>query len=683
MMKTKHLGAMFAAAALAAVAYADVLPTIDLTFAPGDTLAYSHDGCEPVRIDLDGLSSPVTFELGRDGHYVFYSNGVVTAKQDVSELGTKVTEPNWATVPVTFTLDTKVDRTFDLSGGVVTTNLTYSGTGWDEPGAGTSATITCVVGGQETTLADGLTGAGEIEWKLLANGIFTLKHTSGDATETATITIENLTPVTITVGNLEEKHLTGKVVWNGTETEVEGASFELPKGGKDAKLVLTAESGYRPDGSLGTASLTEDGRWMVEVSLDDLIAEGGTVSIADDIPAAKAYGVLLRGVTNRYPWNGKIDVVASVAGLDTTKYYSLVTTLTLDGTTKRVKRELGAGKDATYTNTIDCAELFGKEFVGEVSVKLSLKEYEEREIGVVSVVKVVDLTKGEYLIINLDDWTSVETTLGDYLKTDPNAWSLGDGWAEDYKTKYLVMRKVEKGNAYPCDPRQTTSTNFPTQATKTPNVDYWIGVHQVTVAQYERVVNNNFTSTEAKPKISISWNEIRGNAGITAEITKDSAKCFMQQLCEKTNLAGFDLPTEAQWEIAARAGSKEEYGSYVDEYGGVQTATKYNLANIAWFDKSVNSSPITVGQLRPNLWGLYDTLGNVWEWCRDSSSGEASNVETPAGDSSDERVIRGGCCISDELYCRPSGTNNGHAYADSISNRHGFRLSRICNPDAK
>ena len=235
----KHLGAMFAAAALAAVAYADDPPTIDLTFAPGDTLAYSHDGCEPVRIEAS--TSPLTLELGRNGHYVFYSNGVFTAERNVEGLGTKVTEPNWATVPVTFMLDTKVERTFDLSGGVVTTNLAYSGTGWDEPCAGTSATIKYWIDeGDEKTLASGLVGTGERPWTPTSNGTYTLKHTSGDATETATITVENLPMVTITVGDLAANNLSGKVVWNGTETEVTGQSFVLPKGVKNLKLVLTA-----------------------------------------------------------------------------------------------------------------------------------------------------------------------------------------------------------------------------------------------------------------------------------------------------------------------------------------------------------------------------------------------------------------------------------------------------------
>ena len=657
----KYLSSMFAVAALAAVACADGPNEIQLAFAPGDTLAYSHDGCEPVKIDLDDQPSPVTLELGRDGHYAFSSNGVMTATRDVSGLGTTVTEPNWAANAVTFTLDTLAERTFDLADGVATTNLTYSGTGWDEPGTGMSATITCEVGGQETTLASGLVGMGKKTWTPPANGTYTLTHTSGTATETATITVANLPTVTIAVGDLAAKHLTGKVVWDGTETEVAGQSFELPKGGKDAKLVLTAKGGYvlPPDQTS-------------EMSLDDHLAKGESVSIADAIPAATEYGVRLLGVTNRYPWNGKIDVVASVAGLDAESYYSLVTTLTLGGMTKRISIELGAGKDATYTNTVDCAALFGTNAVGEVSVKLSLEQYAaERAGGVMSVAKPVDLTTGEYLIINLDNGTSVEATLRKYLdETDSNAWTLKDGWTADYKTKYLVMRKVKAGVAYPCDPGSSGQIT----KTMTPTNDYWIGVHQVTAAQYDRVVNaGGSTSTDAKPKYRISWNTIRGSKGIL-----EPPEGFMSALSKKTNLAGFDLPTEAQWEIAARAGSAEEYGAYVDESGYAVKGTADNIGDFAIYIGNYEKlSPETVGQLRPNLWGLYDTAGNICEWCRDGwGSFNRQDVETPASDLPSYRVNRGGSFFEDTDICSPSYRNIIWVDCDDVDT--GFRLSRIC-----
>ena len=90
--------------------------------------------------------------------------------------------------------------------------------------------------------------------------------------------------------------------------------------------------------------------------------------------------------------------------------------------------------------------------------------------------------------------------------------------------------------------------------------------------------------------------------------------------------------------------------------------------------------------MRPNLWGLYDTAGNVWEWCRDCNSGnDPVDVESPRvppeGGSSDYRVFRGGCYINVAGDCRPS--NRDFDIADYANDLIGFRLSRICDPDAK
>ena len=96
------------------------------------------------------------------------------------------------------------------------------------------------------------------------------------------------------------------------------------------------------------------------------------------------------------------------------------------------------------------------------------------------------------------------------------------------------------------------------------------------------------------------------------------------------------------------------------------------------------ASPQAVGQWRPNLWGLYDTVGNVMEWCRDGWNGTFSSqdVETPSeGVSSDFRVIRGGCYDRVADRCRPSYRDYG--VAGGAIDLIGFRLSRICEPDAQ
>ena len=393
---------------------------------------------------------------------------------------------------------------------------------------------------------------------------------------------------------------------------------------------------------------------------------------AADLPAS----VTVTSAKQRWPWNGKVDVGYALSNTDAGEYYRLITAVTVGDATKTVTNEVGAVSDGNYKTTVDCAALFGAGVLAPASITMAVRTYSAPAVSTKW-----QLT-GPFLIIDLGgengkgEFTSA--TYETAAELPPDAWSLATGWADDYKTRYLVMRKVAKGVAYPCEPNSSGTIS----GTMTPAKDYWIGVHQVTQEQYARVMGSAMPSSgnEAKPKNDISWDTIRGSAGITAKITEESSACFMQQRCKNTGLGGFDLPTEAQWEIAARAGSEEEYGSYVDDKGRVVKGTSKNIGDFAIY-KSYGM-PGAVGQLRPNLWGLYDTAGNVREWCRDSDRGEVQDVETPAGGSSGHRVYRGGCYDDNAVSCRPSYRYDG--YADLAYVRVGFRLSRICDdPDAQ
>jgi formylglycine-generating enzyme required for sulfatase activity len=101
--------------------------------------------------------------------------------------------------------------------------------------------------------------------------------------------------------------------------------------------------------------------------------------------------------------------------------------------------------------------------------------------------------------------------------------------------------------------------------------------------------------------------------------------------CKK---AGGFLPTEAQWEFAARGGNN----SMGDTYSGSN-----NLNEVGWYSRNSNSQTQPVGQKKPNELGIYDMSGNVWEWCSDLYQSGGS-----------DRVLRGGSWSISEEYCRVS-----------------------------
>src|SRR5260370_5647999 len=111
------------------------------------------------------------------------------------------------------------------------------------------------------------------------------------------------------------------------------------------------------------------------------------------------------------------------------------------------------------------------------------------------------------------------------------------------------------------------------------------------------------------------------------------------------------MPTEAEWEYGCRAGSPSRY-----PFGDNEA----DLGEYAWFDGNSGSKTHPVGQKRPNRWGLYDMLGNVWEWCQDGYDPEyykKSPRDDPPGPSQPEassRILRGGSWLTVPGNCRPA-----------------------------
>ena len=187
---------------------------------------------------------------------------------------------------------------------------------------------------------------------------------------------------------------------------------------------------------------------------------------------------------------------------------------------------------------------------------------------------------------------------------------------------------------------------------------FWLGAHEVTQAEWSEVMGSNPSSHKdcaGCPVENVSWDDA------AAFGNKRSAKegleaCYSGSTFKGLTCTGYRLPTEAEWEYAARAGT---------------TGARHGeLDAVAWHSGNSSSQSHPVGQQTANDWGLYDMLGNVYEWCGDGygeyPTGSATDPLGPSGFLS--RVYRGGSWRSVAGYVRAAGRDGDH---------HGYRIGYL------
>jgi len=283
---------------------------------------------------------------------------------------------------------------------------------------------------------------------------------------------------------------------------------------------------------------------------------------------------------------------------------------------------------------------------------------------------------------------------------------------ELYKTLRILMRRIGPtgGEGFTMgspvnETGRTAAREAQVQAVLTKG--YYAGVYEVTQGQWYQVMgdtarawpskwsNNDYKLT--RPVEQVSYYDIRENINNTDDAAVGwpandavTAGSFMGRLRSKTGLAGFDLPTEAQWEYACRAGTtgalndgtvnitNSNSDARLDLLGRYQyNGGKINGTTDPSPDCTTANATAAVGTYAPNAWGLYDMHGNVWEWCLDWYVGNLGMgaVTDPVGaDSGSYRVRRGESWSSTASYCR-----SAFRYDSGPSFRYysiGFRLFR-------
>lgn len=196
---------------------------------------------------------------------------------------------------------------------------------------------------------------------------------------------------------------------------------------------------------------------------------------------------------------------------------------------------------------------------------------------------------------------------------------------------------------------------------------YYMAECEVTQAQWEKIMGT--TIYQQRDKANTQW-PMRGvgDNNPMYYVSWEEAQAFCRELSAMTGKT-YLLPTEAQWEYAARGGNKSRNYKYSGSYA---------IDAVAWYDSNSGSATHWVKQKRANELGLYDMSGNVWEWCSDwygsYSSSEQSNP-TGAG-SGQRRVLRGGSWGNYAGCCRVSNRDYG---TPSLRNYiSGFRV--VCLP---
>jgi len=187
------------------------------------------------------------------------------------------------------------------------------------------------------------------------------------------------------------------------------------------------------------------------------------------------------------------------------------------------------------------------------------------------------------------------------------------------------------------------------------DLDYYIGKYEVSQTQWAAVMHTNPSgfSGSNRPVEQVSW---------------DDAVAFCEALSAKTG-SNIRLPSEAEWEYAARAGTATDYS-----FG---TAAEM-LVDFAWFRDTSGAQTHDVGQKQANPWGLYDVHGNVWEWCADLwhddyTGAPANGAAWTTGDDVDGRAARGGSWRNFGSFLRSA--YRSRFWSGSQLNYVGFRVA--------
>lgn len=370
-----------------------------------------------------------------------------------------------------------------------------------------------------------------------------------------------------------------------------------------------------------------DCAWVDQISFEPILPTPTAVEVTDI------------KCTQRYPWNGMVDI---------------------DYTVKCEKTDADVwvypvGYDKDSNTTMAPRSLMGDGVNAPVKAgthRMTWKvtdDYPNFNSTAFTVKMTALVGAAPYMVVDLSGGVDAISYPVSYLSSVPEG-----GWGDEYKTTKLVLRLIPPGSFMMGSPRDELGHNTDLAETLHGVVltkAFYIGVFECTQKQYELVMGSNPSSYKgaARPVECVSYSNIRGavNGVGWPQHNQVDADSFMGRLRSKVNML-FDLPTESQWEYACRAGTSTALNSGKN-ISNANTCAEAN--EVGRYSGNTNdkkggySHHTTVGLYLENAWGLYDMHGNTLEWCRDCAVGDwgAMGVVDPVGAASgSDKAIRGG-----------------------------------------
>lgn len=314
----------------------------------------------------------------------------------------------------------------------------------------------------------------------------------------------------------------------------------------------------------------------------------------------------------RWPWNGLVDIDFTISGAETGDTFAIDVDATAEGGTKVLSAKSFAEEPIATTGANRVVWDLAADYPGFKANDLTITVRATPFSDTTPVYMVVDISGGK----DADSWPVRYTTT-------PPAHVRG-ATNEVCQTTELWLRRIPAGTDKLGTDNETPANvyHFP-EHTVILTQPFYCAIFETSNKQFERMYGSYapYTQThsadqfgEARPSTGLGYTNIRGNRDWPSST---DAGGLIGTLRTKTGLAGFDLPTHAQWEYACRAGTDD------DTYG---TLTQIARCSDNAASGQEGGGTAVVGSYLPNAWGLYDMIGNVPEWCRDRNGGGDTNT---------------------------------------------------------